>query len=146
MSAAPSDDTPAAILAAGGIVIAQQADVVKIALVRRRRYPGEIALPKGKLEAHEEPSDAALREVKEETGCIVRTRELAGTTHYRVKGVPKCVFYFVMELLGEDPGGPSDRNEIESVEWLEPREAARALTHQEDRDLIAAVFGIAKGP
>jgi 8-oxo-dGTP diphosphatase len=145
MSTPSPSATPTAILAAGGIVIAQQADAVKIALVKRHRYPGEIALPKGKLNAHEEPSDTAIREVREETGCIVRTRELAGTTHYRVKGVPKCVFYFVMELLGEDPGGPSDRNEIESVEWYEPRAAVAALTHQEDRDLISAVFGITRG-
>jgi hypothetical protein len=43
------------------------------------------------------------------------------------------------------PRGPRDKEEIENVEWLTPRDALLALTHREDRDLISAVFGLTKG-
>jgi hypothetical protein len=38
-----------AILVAGGILVRHDADDDKIAIVRRRRYPGEMTLPKGKI-------------------------------------------------------------------------------------------------
>lgn len=139
----PSPDR-AVILAAGGIVIDDQAGAPKIALIQRERYGKEIALPKGKLIPPEELSQAAVREVKEETGCTAEIRELAGTTHYRVKGVPKCVFYFVMKCIDKGSGGPLDRTEVKAVTWHEPREALTLLTHPDERNLVAAVFGIVR--
>ena len=50
-----------AILAAGGIVVRHDADGDKIAIVQRRRYPGEMALPKGKIEEGEAMPAAAQR-------------------------------------------------------------------------------------
>jgi 8-oxo-dGTP diphosphatase len=75
------DDSATPILAAGGILKGQRATEGKIALVRRRRYGGEIGLPKGKVKAKEDLLAAALREVKEETGHEVEIVEFAGTTH-----------------------------------------------------------------
>jgi 8-oxo-dGTP pyrophosphatase MutT (NUDIX family) len=147
MSKNPSDISPESILAAGGIVLGSGATSGKIALVRRRRYRGEIGLPKGKLRKGEKVIDAALREVREETGCRVRVkeREPAGQTHYFVGGTPKTVFYFIMELEGFDGLSPEDTKEIEAVEWVTPKQAAAILTHREDRDLISAVFKIQIG-
>jgi 8-oxo-dGTP diphosphatase len=132
------------ILAAGGIVLAPEKDSGKICLVRRHRYPGEIALPKGKLRTGETPIEAAQREVSEETGCKVEVQGYAGTTRYRVANIPKVVFYFMMKTDGNEGDGPKDTQEIENVEWLTPRDALLGLTHREDRDLISAVFGITK--
>jgi 8-oxo-dGTP pyrophosphatase MutT (NUDIX family) len=71
-----------AILAAGGIVVRHDADGDKIAIVQRRRYPGEMALPKGKIEEGEAIPAAAQRETSEETGCVVTDPRFAGAVHY----------------------------------------------------------------
>jgi len=132
---------PDPIFAAGGIVLGREANTNKILVVHRRRYGPETALPKGKLVQGESPADAALREVAEETGCKAVIYDYAGTTHYLVKGRPKVVFYFIMEAV-DDGTGPSDEREIEAIEWMEPSKAFSALTHRQDRGLVAAVFGI----
>ena len=145
MRADPSSTAREPILAAGGIVLGSEKNSGKICLVRRHRYPGEIALPKGKLRTGEIAIEAARREVSEETGCKVEVLGYAGTTRCLVGNIPKAVFYFVMKTDGKEDGGPKDKEEIENVEWLTPRDALLALTHREDRDLISAVFGINKG-
>ena len=132
------------IVAAGGIVLGTGDNLGKIAIVYRRRYGGEVGLPKGKAKPGETPADTALREVAEETGFVVKIRELAGTTHYQVGSVPKLVHYFVMDFDGISPEQERDLNEIERVEWVAPTNAMKKLTHDDDRNLIAAVFGLPK--
>lgn len=135
----PDDPTP--IHAAGGVILGVGENQGKIAIVRRRRYNGEIALPKGKLRKGEDAVAAALREVAEETGYKVKIREPAGTTHYRVGAAPKDVTYFFMEPEAGD-GVPKDRKEIATVEWVTPQVALGLLTHRDDRELIARIFKI----
>lgn len=136
-----SPDDPTPIHAAGGVILGAGDNKGKIAIVRRRRYNGEIALPKGKLRKGEDAVAAALREVNEETGYKVRIREQAGTTHYFVGAAPKDVTYFLMEPEGGD-GVPQDTGEIASVEWVTPQAALGLLTHRDDRDLISRIFKI----
>jgi len=133
------------IRAAGGLIIGIGANAGKIAVVRRRRYQGEVGLPKGKLDKGESEAEAAVREVGEETGLSVKMRGPAGTTHYEVKGRPKTVVYFVMDADDKPSSGPRDTGEIEAVEWLTPAEAFAVLTHEEDRKLVAGFFGL-RGP
>jgi 8-oxo-(d)GTP phosphatase len=128
------------IRAAGGIVCGIGVNHGKIAVVRRRRYTNEVALPKGKLNAGESELDAALREVGEETGITATIRKHSGTTRYQVNGRPKTVVYFLMDASEAGAGHPSDKDEIEAVEWVTPNQAIAVLTHEEDRTLIANVF------
>lgn len=136
----PSDPPSLAIHAAGGVILGTGKNTGKIAIVRRRRYAGEVALPKGKLNLGEDVIRAALREIYEETGIRARIRGPAGTTHYFVNSVPKTVTYFLMDTENGDGEGPKDKGEIISVEWVNPREAVIMLTHGEDRNLISAIF------
>jgi 8-oxo-dGTP pyrophosphatase MutT (NUDIX family) len=132
------------IIAAGGIVRGQESNAGRIALVRRSRYGGDVSLPKGKMESGEDLQSTALREVKEETGYETKIVDYGGTTHYRVKGRPKAVTYFIMDALPASQPGPLDRKEIDLVEWLSPTNAISKLTHQEDRALISAIFGLSR--
>ena len=110
--------------------------------MRRKRYRDEVALPKGKQQGDEAVELTALREVKEETGLQATVCGYAGSTHYFVGSVPKVVFYYLMEAAGEPQ--PRDTDEIEAVEWMTPDAAVDALTHQEDGNLVKAVFGVGR--
>jgi 8-oxo-dGTP diphosphatase len=136
---------PGAIAAAGGIVLGAGANAGKIAVIVRRRYGMESALPKGKLTEGEEPAAAALREVREETGYAARIKEYAGTTSYLVKGAPKVVFYFLMEAEGGGDPGPVDVDEVAHVKWMHPGAAVGSLTHREDRELVSARCSVWEG-
>jgi 8-oxo-dGTP pyrophosphatase MutT (NUDIX family) len=132
----------AAILAAGGIVVRHDADGYKIAVVERKRYPGEIALPKGKVNADETILQAAEREIFEETGCTGKNPTFAGTVCYFPDDKPKIVFFYKMELASENSTGPQDPDEITHVEWMRPLEAVQKLTHKEARRLVTDIFGL----
>jgi 8-oxo-dGTP pyrophosphatase MutT (NUDIX family) len=130
------------ILAAGGIVRGKGPHAGTILIVRRRRYGGDIGLPKGKVKKNEDLLAAALREVREETGCAVEIEQYAGTTHYHVGKRPKAVCYFIMKVLDDAEPRQLDGREIERVEWVSPSEARVKLSYAEDRNLIAAVFNL----
>src|SRR5262252_9619771 len=88
------------IQAAGGVVERPATGGVEILLVHRIRYdPNEWSLPKGKLDAGETLEQAAVREVREETGCLVRVGEFVGVVRYEVSGRPKEVSFWRMSLV-----------------------------------------------
>ena len=127
-------------LAAGGVVVDDSTGVRRVLLVHRPRYD-DWSFPKGKLDASETVEQAALREVKEETGLKCRIiRELAITRYrYRTRAKrrlkPKSVHYFLMERLSRRIKVPVE--EVDSAEWFEIEEAARKLTYAQDRNLLA---------
>src|SRR5829696_7355509 len=94
--------------AAGGVVLRDG----KVCVVHRARYD-DWSLPKGKLDAGESFEQAALREVEEEAGLRCRLgRELA-PVRYTVKGRPKLVRYWVMEVV--EDGGFAPDDEVDEV-------------------------------
>ena len=118
--------------AAGGVVLRDG----QVALVHRPRYD-DWSLPKGKLDTGESFEDAALREVEEETGlrCAL-VRELPAI-EYEVRGRPKLVRYWAMEVVDETPFVPNE--EVDQVRWVEPREALALLTYDRDREPVLAL-------
>ena len=122
------------VKAAGGVVVRHGADGVEVCVVHRPRY-GDWTLPKGKLDGGETFEEAALREVREETGlrCSLG-RELESTHYTDGKGRPKIVRYWLMEV---DGGEFEPNDEVDELRWLAPGEAIAALTYERDRDLIA---------
>jgi ADP-ribose pyrophosphatase YjhB (NUDIX family) len=72
---------------------------VDVVLVHRPAYD-DWALPKGKLEPGETDEEAALREVREETGLSCRLgTELPSTTYADGQGRPKVVRYWTMTVV-----------------------------------------------
>ena len=119
--------------AAGGIVWWQDGRVLRLAVVHRPKYD-DWSLPKGKLEANESWQQAALREVREETGCKAVPGAFAGQTCYFVKGRPKVVLFWNMERVGDCEFAPN--SEVDRLEWLSRREAMRRLDHPAERRLL----------
>ena len=120
--------------AAGGVVVRAGDDGVEVCVVHRPRY-GDWTLPKGKLDPGETFEDAALREVREETGlrCSL-ARELGSTRYTDGKGRPKVVRYWLMEV---DGGEFEPNDEVDELRWMRPQEAMKALTYDRDRGVIA---------
>jgi 8-oxo-dGTP diphosphatase len=119
--------------AAGGVVLRDG----KVLLVHRPRYD-DWTLPKGKLDPGESFEDAALREVCEETGLRCSLGRELPATHYEVDGRPKIVRYWLMTPDGDAAFVPND--ETDDVRWVTRDEAFERLTHDRDRDVVAAAL------
>ena len=130
------------ILAAGGIVIDKETGTPRILLVHRPSYD-DWSFPKGKLEPGETLEEAALREVREETGLDCRiTRKLATLRYrYRTRNESrfrkKTVHYFLMERIRGDLQVPG--KEVDRAEWVDFDQAAGRLSYEQDRKLLASL-------
>ena len=121
------------ISAAGGVVLRGDDGRTRVAVIHRPKYM-DWSLPKGKLEEGEGFEEAALREVREETGfqCQV-VEELPSVSYLDRKARSKLVRYWLM-IPGEGKFSPHD--EVDELRWLTGREAQNLLTYDHDRELV----------
>jgi 8-oxo-dGTP pyrophosphatase MutT (NUDIX family) len=122
------------VRAAGGVVLRDGL----VALVHRPRYD-DWTLPKGKLDAGESFEEAAIREIDEETGLRTRLVRELPAVHYEVRGRPKVVRYWLMEVESDPGFVPND--EVDELRWLEPAAARSLLSYDRDRDVLMAAVG-----
>lgn len=111
----------------------EAADGPRLAVIHRPKR-GDWSLPKGKLEAGESFPQAAVREVREETGCRTRLGDFAGYALYQVKGRPKLVLFWHMVAEGAVRFRPN--GEVDRLEWLAPGEALARLDHPSERQIV----------
>jgi 8-oxo-dGTP diphosphatase len=122
------------VRAAGGVVIGAGAET-KVLVIHRPRYD-DWSLPKGKLVPGETEFDAAVREVREETGYEVRVLGEIGRVRYLDRrGRDKEVVYFAMHPTGEPAFEPSD--EVDAVRWVAVSEAPDVLSYAHDAGIVA---------
>ena len=123
------------VRAAGGLVWRRNGfGDVELVLVHRPEYD-DWSFPKGKLHAGETEADAALREVEEETGLRCRLGPEQGTTSYRDRrNRRKVVRYWQMTPVD---GEAAPANEVDDVRWVGLDAAARLLSYDRDRRLLA---------
>jgi 8-oxo-dGTP diphosphatase len=104
--------------------------------VIHRPLQDDWTLPKGKLEGHETPERAALREVEEETGLRCEITRPAGCTAYvDARGRDKIVCYWIMRPLD---GRFQPNVEVDGMRWLTVDEALKVLSYPVDRALLSA--------
>lgn len=119
--------------AAGGVLWRTAATVVEV-LVVHRPHRQDWSFPKGGLEAGETASEAAWREVLEETGFQVTIGEYLGWVRYRDhRGRAKQVDWWVMTVAG---GDATVNDEVDELLWLAVTEAAELLSYDTDRDIL----------
>ncbi|MBX5474582.1 MAG: NUDIX domain-containing protein [Thermoleophilia bacterium] len=116
-----------------------------VAAIRPQGKPAGVwALPKGLIDVGESPADAAVREVREETGVAGRLIEKLGDVRYvytRRDGerVFKVVSFFLLRA-GRGRIGAIDegmRVEVAEARWLPLDEAPRLLAYGGEREMAA---------
>lgn len=132
--------------AAGGIVLIDK----KVLIVRNKKGDSSSetnswwGYPKGHLEEGESPSQAALREVNEETGFVVelKNEKPIAESRYEIKLhgeiTSKTVWFYEMNVLKIFENEPDD--EILEVAVVDYEKALSMLTHEEDKKILRYVF------
>ena len=105
----------------GGAVIAALTEDKKLVMVRQYRKPADkvmLEVPAGKIDPGEKPLDAAVRELKEETGYTAAKVEFL-TQFYPSVGYSEEVLYLYL-CTGLTPGETNfDENEAIDIEEVE---------------------------
>ncbi|MBV6701143.1 NUDIX hydrolase [Kitasatospora aureofaciens] len=110
----------------------------RIAVIHRPKYD-DWSLPKGKLDPGEGLAEAAVREVREETGFTCVLGPELPAQHYPVQGRPKEVRYWAAVPTA---GAFRPNREVDRLEWLPAGKARARLTHERDRLLVDALLAI----
>ena len=123
--------------AAAGVPLRRRDDgALEVLLVHRPRYR-DWTFPKGKVKDGEREQDAALRELREETGLSGELgRELASTHYTDLKLRDKTVRYWAMENCS---GRFEPNDEVDRIEWLTLDEAAGRLSYRRDLDVLQSL-------
>jgi ADP-ribose pyrophosphatase YjhB (NUDIX family) len=137
-----SDTLAEMIGAAGGLLWRRSSAGYEVAIVHRKRYD-DWTLPKGKLNDGEAWEQAALREVKEETGYDATVLAFAGAIAYQSDHQPKVVRFWHMMATGEP--APRIDDEVAEVLWLPPTVARRRLQYPLEQALIDVSLAPKKG-
>ncbi|HEY2542102.1 MAG TPA: NUDIX domain-containing protein [Gaiellaceae bacterium] len=107
------------------------------------KRPGTWVLPKGNVDPGESPAEAALREVREETGLQGRIVEKLGDVKYVYtwdgERIFKVVSFFLVRAgrgrIGEIE--EAMRVEVAEARWLPLDEAPRLLAYGGERQMAA---------
>lgn len=111
---------------------------------------GHWGFPKGHAEAGESDTEAALRELAEETG--ITDCELAGGEPFierytfinkQGKRVDKTVTFFIGHV--RNPAVAVQPEEVQDYAWLNADEARQRLTFPESRELLGRVLAYLDG-
>lgn len=116
-------------------------DAVEIAVIHRPRYD-DWSLPKGKVDKGEGIVETAVRELVEETGYASTLGWLLGYVHYQIGSAStpstKVVWYWTAEVTDYSEPTPEDTDEVGELRWVSPGTASEMMTHDADREVIAA--------
>lgn len=124
-------------VSAGGVVFRRRGSGLEALLIGRGN-PRIWSLPKGHVEVRETHEMAALREVREETGCwaeiIGKLSDISYWFYLNGTKHKKSVHFYLMRYLSGDTANHD--HEVDEAAWFEVRAAKRALKYVNEKRLI----------
>jgi 8-oxo-dGTP pyrophosphatase MutT (NUDIX family) len=127
-------------VSAGGVVYRFTDGAIEVVLASRRTRRGQLAwgLAKGGIEPGETKEDAAIREVREETGLTADIEADLGDTKYMYVWddirIRKTVHFFLMQHTGGDVEDRDD--EMEEIRWFPLERAIKRAAYRGERDML----------
>ena len=88
----------------GGVCIAALTEDDELLMVRQYRYPFHrelLEVPAGKLEKGEDPMEAALRELSEETGITAGKIEPLGALYTTPALMDEIIYMYILSILNQ---------------------------------------------
>ena len=132
---------------AGGVVFRVEAGAPLFLLIRDSY--ANWGFPKGHLESGERAEDAALREVREETG--LHQLEVRGTIdtidwYFRFRGrlIHKVCHFFLMETTQAETA-PQRAEGITACRWVAYGEATETISYGNARQVLHHAFAMIRG-
>ena len=132
------------VFSAGGAVLRKHDERFEVALIRTTGND-RFQLPKGLLDPGESSEEAALREVREETGVCAEAIGHLKTISYHysadygngVEHFDKKVDFFLMRYQS---GNISDHDdEVEEVVWMDLDHAAELMLYQSEMEALSSI-------
>ncbi len=124
-------------VSAGGLVLRRHESTYD-ALLIGRGAPRVWTLPKGHVEPRESHEQAALREVREETGCwgeiVAKLNDITYWFYLNRCKHKKSVTFYLMRYLSGDTANHD--HEVEEARWFEVSAAKKALRYVNEKRLI----------
>jgi 8-oxo-dGTP diphosphatase len=126
------------VFAAGAVCWREVEGQLRVAMIHRSRYD-DWSWPKGKVDPGESLPEAAVREIREETGLKIRLGAPLRVQSYKLdNGADKEVHYWAAKVsdssLAKSTFKPDD--EVESVVWVTVDEARDKLTYPHDKECL----------
>ena len=125
---------------AGGLVVDRSGPEARAVLIGKRDRSGRLvwSLPKGHVESGESRTQAAVREVAEETGISGVVIAPLGTIDYWFVASGQRIHKTVHHYLLEATGGELSANdvEVEEVAWIPLSEVAGRMEYEDERRLL----------
>ena len=134
------------IFAAGAVCWREVGKDLMVAIIHRGRYH-DWSFPKGKVDSGETLAEAAVREIKEETGLKVKLGVPLSTVSYPIdKAKTKVVHYWAAKVsdkaLANSKFKPDE--EVSEVVWVKADQAFEKLSYKHDRELLQEVIDLRK--
>lgn len=128
------------VVAAGAVLFRFVDGKARVLLIHRDHH-GDVSLPKGKVDPGESTPQAAVREIREETGYRVALGAPLGHVEYVMPGGrDKIVHYWAAEVTDEAfvaAGDFTPNSEVGAIEWVGIDKARAKLTYERDADVLA---------
>ncbi len=124
-------------VSSGGLVLRRRESAYD-ALLIGRGTPRIWTLPKGHVEAKESHEQAALREVREETGCwaeiVTKLNDISYWFYLNHLKHKKSVTFYLMRYLSGDTANHD--HEVDEARWFDVAAAKRSLKYVNEKRLI----------
>lgn len=116
-------------VSAGGVIVYKHTREWLVLIMKDMK--GNWTFPKGKIEEHEEPAEAAIREIREEVGLTALTHiaELTPVHYFYYRGGPvkKTVHYYLFRSPKKQTPVVQTEEGISEARWVRMADAKRII-------------------